>query len=776
MTPAKSLKKIIASIILFALAFTGLVTSNAAPANAAINRASEVIFFDQGAGHLGIKRMKFDGTGKSTYDISALISAPDIRTMISDGSKLYFVNNGDGVYSMNLDGTALAKISSAVPSDIVVYGNKIYYTLWSGGVSSMNLDGTGATSLAARTDFPGSPSGFRNLYVDSTYLWVTQGTGGGGTDGHVYRVALAGGTPSLAYTDALSAGVNGIAGDGDNIFIRSGNNGKVLGLSRALMTAGTQTVPSSEIYSNNQGSEVEFAGGKLYVTTNADIIELDLVGYDRTSPAIISGTSLNLNSAFTAANPRSMTVFAAKTVSFDANGGSGTMLSQSSAFDITLNPNSFIRERHVFAYWYTNNTCSSGGTLVNGGAQFSPTADMTLFACWRGKIEVSLTNGGATIDAYDFGSVVVGSTQSVTLYLSNVGALDARSLSFSNASVSTGVGLSLPGSGTCNFSGGSLNVGTPCTTTVTWSPVSAVTLHSNSESLVFQASANYAIGFSGSAVALKSVTFNANSGLGSMANQTGIVSQALTLSSLTRTGYTFAGWNTQADGLGTTYADGANYAFSNSISLYAQWTLIPVPVVTSPTFPQLTSVSATSFTEGEPQQLTLEGQRFDGFIEARVNGNPVKLVASENSWVTLDLGGLKSGLYTLVLKFKSGSLVYQDAFRVKAKSATPAAANRTQASKLVVGFAGDSALLNLGIKAQTLNLLNSIAAPVALTCTGSTSNNKITMADRALAKARARAICAFAKSQMPGISTKVQLNPSSGVGAKARNVLLQLTN
>ena len=41
---------------------------------------------------------------------------------------------------------------------------------------------------------------------------------------------------------------------------------------------------------------------------------------------------------------------------------------------------------------------------------------------------------------------------------------------------------------------------------------------------------------------------------------------------LARTGYTFVGWNTQADGLGTRYAVGASYATNTSLNLFAQWT------------------------------------------------------------------------------------------------------------------------------------------------------------------------------------------------------------
>jgi uncharacterized repeat protein (TIGR02543 family) len=43
--------------------------------------------------------------------------------------------------------------------------------------------------------------------------------------------------------------------------------------------------------------------------------------------------------------------------------------------------------------------------------------------------------------------------------------------------------------------------------------------------------------------------------------------------SLVKTGYTFAGWNTQADGLGTTYAAGDSFDMgTSSVTLYAKWT------------------------------------------------------------------------------------------------------------------------------------------------------------------------------------------------------------
>ena len=55
-------------------------------------------------------------------------------------------------------------------------------------------------------------------------------------------------------------------------------------------------------------------------------------------------------------------------------------------------------------------------------------------------------------------------------------------------------------------------------------------------------------------------------------------SVAIKENGFTKTGFTFAGWNTQADGKGTAYAVGYSYSENSSITLYAQWTAIPYTV------------------------------------------------------------------------------------------------------------------------------------------------------------------------------------------------------
>jgi outer membrane protein OmpA-like peptidoglycan-associated protein len=67
------------------------------------------------------------------------------------------------------------------------------------------------------------------------------------------------------------------------------------------------------------------------------------------------------------------------------------------------------------------------------------------------------------------------------------------------------------------------------------------------------------------------VIFTPNGGTGAMLPQSENVRTALTLNSYTRVGFRFAGWNTAANGSGTSYANGATYGFTAGVTLYAQW-------------------------------------------------------------------------------------------------------------------------------------------------------------------------------------------------------------
>ena len=81
------------------------------------------------------------------------------------------------------------------------------------------------------------------------------------------------------------------------------------------------------------------------------------------------------------------------------------------------------------------------------------------------------------------------------------------------------------------------------------------------------------------------VSYNANGGTGNMDDSVHVYNQAkqLTKNTFVKTGWSFAGWNTEADGSGTQYADEAQVMnlVSESgvrVPLYAQWTPVPYKV------------------------------------------------------------------------------------------------------------------------------------------------------------------------------------------------------
>jgi uncharacterized repeat protein (TIGR02543 family) len=113
------------------------------------------------------------------------------------------------------------------------------------------------------------------------------------------------------------------------------------------------------------------------------------------------------------------------------------------------------------------------------------------------------------------------------------------------------------------------------------------------------------------------VTFDSNDGTGSMTPQTENYNiwATLTPNTFTRTGYAFTGWDTLPGSGGTHYADGANYHFTASITLYAQWGapgafsktspgLDATGVATSETLTWGTSSGATSYEVCLPTSAT----------------------------------------------------------------------------------------------------------------------------------------------------------------------------
>jgi len=79
------------------------------------------------------------------------------------------------------------------------------------------------------------------------------------------------------------------------------------------------------------------------------------------------------------------------------------------------------------------------------------------------------------------------------------------------------------------------------------------------------------------------VTFNNNGGSGTIPTQTVAVGSRVTLpngSGLSKSGYTFGGWNTNSSGTGITYSAGFSYTPTGNIELFAKWYAVGTTIYT----------------------------------------------------------------------------------------------------------------------------------------------------------------------------------------------------
>lgn len=251
-----------------------------------------------------------------------------------------------------------------------------------------------------------------------------------------------------------------------------------------------------------------------------------------------SGPRYQCSNSYSVAHP-------AKThysVTYNANGGTSGPASQTKWHGEALTLTSNVPSRAGYAFWHWNTASDNSGTTYAPGASYAANAALALYAIWNPIITYD-ANGG------DGGPTTQTKTYGVNLAISTLRP--------------TRSGYVFAGWGT-----------TPTTGTVSYA--SGATYSSNAPAALY-------------AVWNPIVTYNANGGTGAPASQTKVRGQALTLSSTTptRSGYAFGGWNTAADGSGTSYSAGGTVAASNNtpMTLYAKWRREPSP-------PQITAISA----------------------------------------------------------------------------------------------------------------------------------------------------------------------------------------
>ncbi|CAN2230032.1 Listeria/Bacterioides repeat [Candidatus Nanopelagicaceae bacterium] len=283
-------------------------------------------------------------------------------------------------------------------------------------------------------------------------------------------------------------------------------------------------------------------------------------------------------------------------ISYNANNGVGavpsTVTQTTPNQDLTVVGYAGSRSGYRLAGWNTN--ANGTGTLYqDGDVQSNMTASLSLFAEWD------------SIITYDTNSATSGSVPSptlartsnaVTTLATNSGTLARTGYTFG------GWNTRADGAGT-NYAAG-------------------LTTYASPGDITLYAQWNSTITYSGNGNTSAAGTVPA------VKNMTGSGSQTYLLpapTTLLRTNFTFAGWNTAANRSGTSYLPGETYTATGSTTLYAMWNLSISFNGSTPTSGSLPSAITTN----EYSSPTLPGN----------TGNLVKTGSTFVGWNTLTTGG-----------------------------------------------------------------------------------------------------------------------------------------
>ena len=239
-------------------------------------------------------------------------------------------------------------------------------------------------------------------------------------------------------------------------------------------------------------------------------------------------------------------------VTYNANGAtSGSVPVDSNKYlsgaTVTVlgNSGSLAETGYTFAGWNTAAN-GSGSSYAGGGTFAMGSAGVTLYAQWTATAQYSVnytangaTSGSAPVDSNHYS---VGATVTV---LGNTGSMVNTGYSFVGwNTVSNGSGTSYVPGATFTMSNASV------TLFAEWASGGSFTVSYSGN------------GSTGGSAPVDSHSYTPGS----------VVTVLGNTGNLTRTGYTFAGWNTMANGSGTSYIQGATFTIgASSPTLYAQW-------------------------------------------------------------------------------------------------------------------------------------------------------------------------------------------------------------
>jgi uncharacterized repeat protein (TIGR02543 family) len=428
---------------------------------------------------------------------------------ISEASGFPVTAESSGLTSLNINPHAVG--------DLVIFESQIHSTTIT--VSSVSSPKTGTWTLAKR-------------YVDVTnnvnteeIWWAIATSTGSTTVAATYSSSVGGLTPELV-ADSFTTSVPSAW----SIVNTAGAAGT--GATTTNFPSITSNTGANQLYWGYlQTTQTASSGGTAGFTYTPIVATGNLFTFDNAL-----GVSTIYAPAATASPAANFTAIAGifqalptHTVTFNANGGTGSMTSEINSVPTALTTNAFTRTGYTFSGW---NTAFDGtGTSYLDGVSYPFTADATLYAQWTADyFNVTFLGNGSTS-----GSMTAENDNSSTALTTNTFVKTGYTFSGWNTAAN--------GSGTSYLDGAS------------YAFTAALTLYAQWTAAYYN------------------VTFLGNgSTSGTMGVENHNASTALTTNTFVKTGYTFSGWNTAANGSGAGYLDGASYPFTAAATLYAQWT------------------------------------------------------------------------------------------------------------------------------------------------------------------------------------------------------------
>jgi uncharacterized repeat protein (TIGR02543 family) len=204
------------------------------------------------------------------------------------------------------------------------------------------------------------------------------------------------------------------------------------------------------------------------------------------------------------------------------------------------NPGALVRTEFIFSGWSTR-TDGTDRVYVQG-SKFTVMSDITLYARWI-PVTYTVTYNGNTNTS---GTVPVDTTLRVTgtsaTVLDNTGSLLKPGFNFA------GWNTLANGAGTSYSHGDTFTITANTTLYARWTPVTYTVTYDGNDNTSGDVPTDTTPRTSGA-----TVTVLGNTG------------------DLLKTGFNFAGWNTQANGTGTSYAQGSTFTITANMTLYAKW-------------------------------------------------------------------------------------------------------------------------------------------------------------------------------------------------------------